>query len=462
MYFYFQNLFWIETNKVGTGILLGLRTFLSDAYKCDAEWKARLNNPLLEKLKNENFYGEILTKFQNEGKASPIDVDLFSNLVLSELHLEDLEVITNKFRRCPNTVHALPSTGHTVIRTYLEFKNTETMMRLLDDRLNYGLFLDYYLSNLLMDSFLKEENYRDSAKIAIQLMLQEEFDHPITSHLALYSCYGYLNKPQPEPWDPQPKPKPAEPVEQVKVRVDYIREPYFDDHFDLTKPQHLIGKTLVGFGKHFARKSTDSIAHTSILVGWALFEKHDKVIQSLDTILKSNSKPLVFREGLELCKKLMQESTPPDGFLDEFNNRISQLEIGNFIVEGNLLDELKQRIKDTVNKHENADIQRQKEVYKLWEQQREEEIKKQTQAIERRQRLAVLEAKKKELEEKEERLNFFDNLDEWELRYEEKMLQKEIIAKQLESHGRKVSAKMQRQAEEDAYYPPEITANRKQ
>ena len=33
-------------------------------------------------------------------------------------------------------------------------------MRLLDDRLNYGLFLDYYLSNLLMDSFLKEENYR--------------------------------------------------------------------------------------------------------------------------------------------------------------------------------------------------------------------------------------------------------------------------------------------------------------
>jgi hypothetical protein len=30
----------------------GLRTFLSDAYQCDAEWKGRLNNPLLEKLKN--------------------------------------------------------------------------------------------------------------------------------------------------------------------------------------------------------------------------------------------------------------------------------------------------------------------------------------------------------------------------------------------------------------------------
>ena len=79
---------------------------------------------------------------------------------MNEIQLDDLEIITNKFRRCPNTVDALPSTGHAVIRTYFELKNTETLMRLLDDRLNYGLFLDYYLSNLLMDSFLKEENYR--------------------------------------------------------------------------------------------------------------------------------------------------------------------------------------------------------------------------------------------------------------------------------------------------------------
>jgi hypothetical protein len=78
---------------------IGLRTFLSDAYTCDAEWKGRLNNPLLEKLKNgkvhflvtlwllkaifnfpisENFYGELLKKFQKESKASPIDVDLVS------------------------------------------------------------------------------------------------------------------------------------------------------------------------------------------------------------------------------------------------------------------------------------------------------------------------------------------------------------------------------------------------
>ena len=91
----------INMLKLCTQISLDLRTFLSDAYKCDAEWKSRLNNPLLQKLRNgkifyllshlpvclsifyfflENFYGEILKKFQKEGKVSPIDVDLVRNL----------------------------------------------------------------------------------------------------------------------------------------------------------------------------------------------------------------------------------------------------------------------------------------------------------------------------------------------------------------------------------------------
>nr|CAG4643189.1 EOG090X05Q1 [Ilyocryptus agilis] len=234
---------------------LGLRTFLSDRYRCEAEWNERLNTPLFLKLKSENLYAELVKKFQNEGKASAIDVDLFSNLVVSESHLDELQEITRKFRRCVNTIYTLPSTGHAVIRTYLQYKHVDMLMKMLDDRLNYGLFLDYYLSNLLMDTFLKENNFRDAAKVSIQLMLQEEFDHPITTHLSLYSCYAYLKNRKPEPWDPLPTPKPEEPVEEVKVRVDYIREPFFDDHFDLVKPEQLIGKTLVGMGRSLSENS---------------------------------------------------------------------------------------------------------------------------------------------------------------------------------------------------------------
>lgn len=292
-------------------------------------------------------------------------------------------------------------------------------------------------------------------------MLQEEFDHPITTPLALYSCFAYLKKPQPEPWDPQPKPKPAEPAEEVKVRVDYIREPYFDDHFDLTDPSLLVGKTLASFGKFLSRTSSDTVAQTSLLVGWTLFEKYDNVIKCLDNILSSKPNPVISREWLGECQKRVNESTKlPEGFLESFNDRLSRLEAQGFIADIDVQGVLKKRIEEAVTKQEAVDIKEQEEAYKKWELLREEELQNQIDAADRRRRIAVLETKKKELQEKEQRLNFFDNVDDWELLYEEKKQQREAIAKELEGRSKKVSAKMQRLAEEEAYYPPEISTNR--
>ena len=293
-------------------------------------------------------------------------------------------------------------------------------------------------------------------------MLQEEFDHPITSPLAVYSCYAWLKKPQPEPWEPQPKPKPVEPAEVVKVRVAYIREPYFDDHFDLTKPEHLIGKTLVGFGKHLSRQSAnDAVAHTSQLLGWTLFEKYDKIIQSLDTILASGSKQVIYKKWLQHCQKIVSESTNlPETFAEDFNSRISRLESEGFVVDGDIQQVLKDRIAKAVEKQEQVDIEAQRDRFKTWQRVREEEVQKQIRATEYRKRLAILEAKKKELQEKEERLHFFDNLDEWELRFEEKETKRQELAKMMESRSKKVSSKAQREAEEANYFPPELIKGR--
>nr|CAG4640841.1 EOG090X05Q1 [Eulimnadia texana] len=236
-----SNLQLYRNNKL---FYIGLRTFLSEAYQCTESWNRRLQSPVMQKIRVEEFYYDILKKFQSSGKASAIDVDMFVNAPVDS-HIDELIHVTNRFRRSPSTVNALPSTSHAVIRNLLEQNETDTLMRLINDRLNYGLFPDYYLSNLMMDKFLKQSNYRDAVKVAIQMMLQEDFDHPIASHMALYSCYSYLRNPVPEPWDPQPQPKPEEPAEVVKVRVDYLREPFFDDHFDLTDPKHLVGKTLI-------------------------------------------------------------------------------------------------------------------------------------------------------------------------------------------------------------------------
>ena len=293
----------------------------------------------------------------------------------------------------------------------------------------------------------------DAVKVAIQLMLQEEYDNSISNQMSIYSCYAYLRKPQPEPWDPEPRPKPVEPEEVVKVRVDYIREPYFDEHFDLSEQKHLIGKTLVGFGKHM----DGAVGSTSVLLGWTMFEKYDKVLAHLDSVLQSPVKPLIYKEWITQCQKLVQESTKlPDQFSEQFENKLRSLETDGFICDGDILEVIRQKTMEAVQQHQQSEIQKQLETYVQWDNRRQAELDTEVRKIERQKRLEILEAKKKELQEKEELLNFFDNVDQWELRYLEKQEVRQKREEETAQRGRAISSKQLRQAEEDSYVPPEV------
>ena len=157
------------------------------------------------------------------------------------------------------------------------------------------------------------------------------------------------------------------------------------------------------------------------------------------------------------CQEIIGKSTDlPDGFVELFNSRLSRLQSEGFVNEGNILEVIKIQVEESVKMHESASIQKQIECYKMWHQIREEEVEKKINEIEYQRRLEVLEMTKKELEEKEECLNFFDNLDEWELRVEQKEEERQLHAAKMMGTGKKLSSKMLRQAEEDSYIPPEI------
>jgi len=391
-----------------------------------------------------------MKRFQVDGKASAIDIDLLAQLAKDESQLGRLENIINKFRRCPNTVYALPSTQHAVMRVFFENQQTDTLMRMIDDCLSYGLFPDYYLCNLLMDMFIKKGNYRDAVKVAVQLMLQEEYENPISNSLSLFSCYSYLRKPQPDPWDPQPRPKPEEPTEVVKVRVDYLREPYFDDHFDLTNPQHLIGKTLVCLGKQYE----GLLGNTSVLLGWTMFEKYDKAMEFLEGLPVSDE-PLLFKEWAQHSQTLI-----PQGLADKFSSILQSLEAQGSLQEGDILEPIRRMTEEIVLKNQKMEIERQTASYVQWEERRQNEMESQIRELDRRRRLSLLETKKKELEEREQQLYFFDNLDQWELRFEEKEEVRREREQRMSSQGKKVNAKLLRQAEEDSYVPPEVYKKR--
>ena len=77
------------------------------------------------------------------------------------------------------------------------------------------------------------------------------------------------------PWDPLPDEVIPEPEDDVMIRLEEIENPDFDDHFDLVKREHLLGKTLA---KMASQGIKDSFLTNSLqLLGYTLYEKWDKV-----------------------------------------------------------------------------------------------------------------------------------------------------------------------------------------
>ena len=74
--------------------------------------------------------------------------------------------------------------------------------------------------------------------------------------MGVYGAYQYVNtdsfknmNEEDSNWEPIKTEIPPEPEDDIKIRVWFDDNNYFDDHFDLTKREHLVGKTLAKFAQ---------------------------------------------------------------------------------------------------------------------------------------------------------------------------------------------------------------------
>ncbi|XP_050308082.1 28S ribosomal protein S27, mitochondrial [Anthonomus grandis grandis] len=396
-----------------------LRTFLSQAYYCDDVWNRRLNSPLLQKVNNEELYYELDQRYQKSKQLNALDIDIFANSIQSDLFCDELLDMVHKLRLTADTFNTPESTSHAVVRLLLKYDKSDDLLDALDDRLNYGLFLDYYTANLLMDSFWKSKQFAHGARVASQLMLQEEVDHPLFQSFALLHCYNYLLNP--EGW-PVITP-PPEPEEEIKIRVKYLRNPYDDDHFDLREPSKIVGKTLAMIG----RQHSDPLHQSFQLLGLALFGKKDefkKVAAEIKT-------PLV-KEILELV--------PEDSDVKDVMNNLTTESM-------NVNDILKQNVKKSFEKTSEYDISEQCKMFEKWEHDRVKKMDEQRERLTKANRLENVEDLKKALKKKEEKLWFFENEDQIDLDIEAKY---KFYPKRWFGHKKKP-----RQIDE-GYIPPEV------
>ncbi|KFB49760.1 AGAP011803-PA-like protein [Anopheles sinensis] len=409
--------------SVGNGWCTVRRTFLSDAYQCREAWNARLATPILEKVNLDTLYYDLEQRFQQKSKISAIDIDIYANKLLDDAHIDEIADLLYKFRLTEDTSNTLPSTHHALVRNYLDHKCYGQLIDVLNNRIGYGIFLDDYSANLTLDQLIKAKEFRYAARIATLLALQEDFTNPITRALALYSCYRYAKTPDAEHFDdlapvesevgeadaPKKKKK-----DEIKVRVKFLRNEFFDDHFDLKDSQLLLGKAFVELGRSYG--GVGSVVGLSCeLLGLTLYKKYDQCLN----YVQENTNKEINEEVLGMIRAALEKESNKDD--EKYARYCEALDKASFKQNKESFEKLLiDLVQKSVSENEKLQIETQSKTYSDWCTQRQQRLDEELSRLQRAKRLKEIEQMTVEMEKEEQKLWFFENEDKIDLQIDSK------------------------------------------
>ncbi|XP_053681190.1 uncharacterized protein LOC128732054 [Anopheles nili] len=411
--------------SITSGCSLLKRTFLSKAYQCTEAWNARLTTSILEKVNLDTLYYDLEQRFQQKHKVSALDIDIYANKLVDDTHVDEIADLLYKFRLTEEASNTLDSTHHALVRNFLEHKCYDQLIDVLNNRIGYGVFLDDYSANLVLDQLIKEKQFKYAARIATLLALQEDFANPITRGLSLYSCYRYAKAPDSEHFDdlvpvaqetsetegPRKKKK-----EETKVRVKFIRNPFFDDHFDLKDSQLLLGKTFIELGKSYGGSNT-VIGASCELLGMTMYRKYDQAL----SFLKEHAGKEVNAEVLQLVHNVLEkEQNGEDVSFAAFRDAVPKIEATMKINKENFEKLLLALVEKSVADSEKQQIEEQTKLYSEWCNQRQQRLDDDLSRLQRAKRIKEMEQLTVEMEKEEQKLWFFENEDKIDLQIDSK------------------------------------------
>lgn len=392
---------------------LSVRGLVSPAFQCQDVWEKRMENQIISKVRSRlgEFFVELDRKFTTELRGSAVDVDIFANAAQTESELEQLEELLFKLRRTPHSVHSPESTNHAAVRAMIGpgagEEHLQHLVRMLEDRTNYGVFLDRYTSVLILDKLLEEGRLSQGARVASHLMLQEETD--VTANtLGNLASWRYFVAREDVSWlceeEQIAPPEEEDPDDVIRVRVregppDFGMVPnnYQDDHFDLREPEKILGKTLWYLNK----SSDDCLSQSLTFLGLIMWGR-------IDLALKMNISDMVE----EICTEIIKITD---------NANVLQTIKSATKINKDIDQELLNKCKGVLVSNETSLIEEQKKLYARWNKDRDDLLSKEFEKIERRKNREFITQIKEELTRDEERLFFFDNKEMLDQEKEEKI-----------------------------------------
>jgi len=352
------------------------RHLLSREFALNDKWTQRFEDLKRFQLgASYEWITSVQKKFIGDGKASAVDVEAAVCLANEEDQLEDIVELIYKLRHTENSADMLSSTEYAMYRLLLKFNDTQTLFKLINDPINYGVFMNEHCYCLAIDYFIKNDNIPGAAEVATNVMKQELFDNELLNILSVYSLLKWLELPADQRVFSNQGGKEEKTDEdefgtdedETTFKFPYLRQEFNDGHFDLEDPMQLVIKSLKWF-----------IPHIKSSVKW-----------------KSDVESLVQK---------LQDHTGEEPF----------------VCEGQLSEKMLDTLNSSLPDLESELTQHQSKLFDEWRDRRRTLIETQARSLNAQLRLEELAEEEKQAKEQIEILNFFDNRVMWESMAKEK------------------------------------------